>query len=282
MSKVPEGVAPDELLFASRSILIDAVLLLQDHDEGVTVVGAQAVYLHSPSVSLGVAPATSDADIVLNPEVVAHEPEISELMEGAAFKLKDEQQPGLWSRQVELSGGPVGVGVDLLVPAAFAGAGTRAAQMPPHERRTARRVPGLEAALVDRNRKTIEGFGYDTRSVEAWVAGPAALLVAKAYKLAERLQRVEKRPDRLVDKDATDVVRLMVAWGPDDVLDRWEVLDAAQERVASVAALGRQYLLEVFSGRDAPGVEMARRNLAGTGTDVTQIVSGWMDVFQER
>ncbi len=66
--------------------------------------------------------------------------------------------------------------------------------MPPHERKTARRVPGLEAAIVDRDRLTIAGFADDGRSVEAWVAGPAALLVAKAYKLAERLGQADHRP----------------------------------------------------------------------------------------
>ncbi|GAA4742525.1 hypothetical protein GCM10023350_29090 [Nocardioides endophyticus] len=40
---------------------------------------------------------------------------------------------------------------------------------------------------------------------------PGALLIAKSAKLAERVERVEARPDRLVDKDATDVVRLMMA-----------------------------------------------------------------------
>lgn len=280
MSKVPEGVEGDELLLASRSILIDAIFLLQDHDAGVTVVGAQAVYLRSPSVFLGVAPTTSDADIVLNPQLIANEPEISELMEGASFELLDKDQPGLWSRQVQFAGGLAPVGVDLLVPAAFAGEGKRAARMPPHERKTARRVPGLEAAIVDRDRLTIAGFADDGRSVEAWVAGPAALLVAKAYKLAERLGQVDHRPDRLADKDATDVVRLMVAWDPDDVLERWEALDAAQEQIASVAELGRKYLLEVFGGRDAPGLEMARRNLAGTGTDVVRVVQPWMQMFR--
>ncbi len=113
MSKVPEGVEGDELLLASRSILIDAILLLQDHDAGVTVVGAQAVYLRSPSVFLGVAPATSDAAIVLNPQLIANEPKISELMEGASFELLDKDQPGLWTRQVQFAGGLAPVGVDL-------------------------------------------------------------------------------------------------------------------------------------------------------------------------
>jgi len=50
--------------------------------------------------------------------------------------------------------------------------------------------------------------------VPANVAGPAALLVAKAYKIHERSGEVGQR--RLTDKDAGDVVRLMMSnAGPD-------------------------------------------------------------------
>ncbi|HET6497735.1 MAG TPA: hypothetical protein VFH17_01590 [Coriobacteriia bacterium] len=47
----------------------------------------------------------------------------------------------------------------------------------------------------------------DRRSVDVRVAGPAALLVAKLHKVAER----RGTPDRLVDKDALDIYRLLVA-----------------------------------------------------------------------
>ena len=47
----------------------------------------------------------------------------------------------------------------------------------------------------------------DTRTFELNVAGPAALLVAKLHKIGER-QHV---PGRLVDKDAHDIYRLLVA-----------------------------------------------------------------------
>jgi hypothetical protein len=47
----------------------------------------------------------------------------------------------------------------------------------------------------------------DERAVEARVAGPAALLVAKLHKIGER----QESANRLVDKDAYDVYRLLIA-----------------------------------------------------------------------
>jgi hypothetical protein len=55
----------------------------------------------------------------------------------------------------------------------------------------------------------------NTRSIVAEVAGAAALLVAKAHKLHDRV--VAKREGRLDDKDAADIVRLMQTTSPEEV-----------------------------------------------------------------
>ena len=61
-------------------------------------------------------------------------------------------------------------------------------------------------ALVDRSRHTIGALDVaDSRSYEIWIAGPAALLVAKVHKIAERVGS----PARERDKDALDVLRLL-------------------------------------------------------------------------
>ena len=78
-----------------------------------------------------------------------------------------------------------GVSVDLLVPEALGGTGRRGADLGLHGRMVARRAKGMEGALVDRSRHTIAALdSADTRSHEIWVAGPAALLVAKVHKIA--------------------------------------------------------------------------------------------------
>jgi hypothetical protein len=48
---------------------------------------------------------------------------------------------------------------------------------------------------------------HDDRAITVNVAGPAALLVAKLHKLGDR----RSTPGRLLDKDAHDLYRLLVA-----------------------------------------------------------------------
>jgi len=124
-------------------------------------------------------------------------------MTRAGFILNPtSDQPGAW-----LS--PRGVPVDLMVPEALAGSRSRrGARIPPHSPRAARRAVGLEAVVVDHAPMTIHALaGDDTRTFTADVAGPGALLIAKVHKIAER----RTAPDRLLDKDAHDIYRLLVA-----------------------------------------------------------------------
>lgn len=75
-----------------------------------------------------------------------------------------------------------------------------------HGDRTARKVVGLEAALLDNRKMKIGAIEpEDARTFEVAVAGQAALLVAKLHKIAER----EGKPGRIQDKDALDALRLL-------------------------------------------------------------------------
>src|SRR4051812_7342490 len=70
------------------------------------------------------------------------------------------------------------------------GAGRRGARLGPHGNRSARKARGLEAALFDNSTIALEALAPgDDRIIEAAVAGVAALVMAKAHKLGERLQR---------------------------------------------------------------------------------------------
>ena len=93
------------------------------------------------------------------------------------------------------------VAVDLMVAPHQAGttkASARAARLTLHEKLTARIARGLEPALVDNAFVTITALEpSDSRTVELRVAGPAALLTAKAIKISERLEQADNRPDRL-------------------------------------------------------------------------------------
>src|SRR6266516_7162710 len=86
-----------------------------------------------------------------------------------------------------------------------------------------RRAVGLEAALVDHSPMSVTALEpSDTRTFEVEVAGAAALLVAKAHKIHDRLE--SSRPGRAEDKDAADVYRLMQTTSPTDAAHRLAAL----------------------------------------------------------
>jgi hypothetical protein len=65
---------PDALYVAARRVLLDALVALQPHLEGVVLVGAQAIYVHTGEGDLAVAPYTTDGDIALSPADLAAHP----------------------------------------------------------------------------------------------------------------------------------------------------------------------------------------------------------------
>ncbi|MEH1017908.1 hypothetical protein V6U90_33235 [Micromonospora sp. CPCC 206060] len=208
------------LYVAARRVLLDALNALAEHRKAVILAGAQAIYVRTGGATLdvSVAPYTTDADLALDPRVLGANPALKEAMESAGFSLGTE--PGIWQRSVLVAGQEVIVPVDLLVPEALAGKGRRSAQLPSHGANTARRTPGLEAAVADHCDVMITSLepDADDRTVLVPVAGTAALFVAKAHKLHERFRDAGTgRTSRLKPKDASDVIRLMQAESPEQV-----------------------------------------------------------------
>ncbi len=251
----------DPRYVAARRVLLDALFALAPHAEALVLAGAQAVYLHTGDGDLAVAPFTTDADLALDPERLAADPLIEAAMRAAGFELalyEGHVEPGIWTREVDVAGELLLVPVDLIVPeAAATGDGRRGARLGVHGRRAARRASGLEAALVDYAPMTIAALEpADERSLSANVAGPAALLVAKAHKIHDRVQG--GRPERVLDKDAGDVLRLMQTTTPTAVGATLADLAAhPMAGPASTAAL--EYLEALFGRRGRPGIEMAIR-----------------------
>jgi hypothetical protein len=264
VSKVPEGVEDRHGLYVvARRVLLDALVALKDHADAVKVVGAQAVYLRSAEVELSVASYTSDADLGLDPARLADEPLIEAAMTRAGFVRGDVNHAGSWLRSERVGDVVADIAVDLLVPESLSEGGRRSVRIPPHHKMSARRVPGLEAAVVDNDDMPVASLEphADDRVLTARVAGPAALLIAKTYKIHERTN--EPRRDRLTDKDAGDVVRLMMtSYRPSDVAARFRAL-LADERTRATATTGLHYLEDLFGGRATTGVEMAVSALAG-------------------
>lgn len=240
-----------ELLVAARAALLDALEALVEHHDALVLIGAQAIYLHTGAAPVALAEATKDSDLALDPRILGDAPLLEDALERAGFRRDlANPQPGAWAS-------PEGIPVDLMVPEALAGApGRRGARIPPHSRLATRRTTGLEAAMVDHAPMTVTALRPgDDRSARINVAGPAALLISKLHKLGER----QNDQDRLVDKDAHDVYRLLVATDT-------QALDATLRALQADALTSRPtrqaigYLERLFApGPEAPGPRMAGR-----------------------
>ncbi len=192
-----------EQLAATRRALLDALQALQPHLDALVLIGAQAIYLYTGGANVALAETTKDSDLALDVRVLPATPRLEQSMQEAGFRLDpDAPQPGSWLSHD-------GIPVDLLVPEALAGrGGRRGARIPPHSKHAARRARGLEAAVVDHAPMRIGALEpHDPRAWTVRVASPAALLISKVHKVAERVDA----PERLTDKDAHDIYRLLVA-----------------------------------------------------------------------
>ncbi len=190
---------------AARRVLLDALEALDQQQGAMVLVGAQAIYLYTGDADVAIATTTKDSDVALIPARLSAEPTLDAALTSAGFTHdRSTQQPGKWSSAAEFD-----PPIELLVPAGLhGGGGRRGARIPPHSKYAARVVPGLEAAAMSHHSMTVTSLepDQDARAITTRVASPAGLLVAKAYKIGERAATAA---DRLLDKDAHDLGRLM-------------------------------------------------------------------------
>lgn len=243
MSKAPEGVDDYQLTVVARRVLLDGLTALREHLQAITVVGAQAVYLRTEHSRMKSAPYTSDGDLSIDPELLPDEPLVARVLRDAGFDLINDDMPGLWARTETIGGVEVPVELDLLVGSTLS-SGRRAARLRPHDKMTARLVAGLETSVVDRSSMTIHALdGDDDRAITVHVAGPAALLVSKAFKIKERWDDRARRPHRIANKDAGDVYRIMSATAAAEVAASFDSL-ITDPRVGKATDMGLRYLRE--------------------------------------
>ncbi|MBI2709117.1 MAG: hypothetical protein HYX34_05415 [Actinobacteria bacterium] len=244
-------------------MLLDALIALEPHGNAVIVAGAQAIYLHTGMNDIGVAPFTTDGDLALDPTILGEEPELEATMRSAGFETlpQPQGQPGIWTASVTIDGEPQIVPIDLIVPDAVAPpGGRRSARIAPHGPHAARKVKGLEAVLADHAPMTIAALDpSDTRSITVEVAGLAAMLVAKIYKIRDRL--ADNDIDRLSDKDAADVYRIMQTASP---LDLGATLRNLRTHPVAgpVTATAITLMTDLFGSRRGGAIPMAQRSLA--------------------
>lgn len=214
----------------ARRVLLDALVALEGHLDNLILVGAQAVYHHAGEADLNVPLMTTDGDLAVNTRDLADVPEIGTALRAAGFT--PGPNPGHWVTITD-------VAVDLMVVPHQAGttkASARAARLAPHEKLTARIARGLEPALIDNEHVAIAALEPgDTRTFQLRVAGPAALLSAKAIKISERLEQADAQPDRLKQKDALDAFRILQAIDTADLV-RGIAKHTDDEHAAAVTA----------------------------------------------
>ncbi|MGR6998645.1 hypothetical protein ACU686_11985 [Yinghuangia aomiensis] len=255
MSRIPPGVDLDALAVTARRVLLDALDALEPHRDALVVVGAQAVHLRAAGWQLAGASYTSDGDLGLDPRGLAADPQLEEAMRKAGFELRAKDPggvrrlPGIWERTETVGSVQAPVSVDLLVPASLGGRKGNGAQVVGHGRWAANQVAGLEPVLVDHDPMTVTSLApaADPRRIDVNVAGPTALLCSKATKIAERLET----PDRLRDKDAGDVLQIMVATDPEDAAERAaRILEHPDSAAAAATGLAR--LRKLFGAPRSP------------------------------
>ncbi|MGH9316886.1 MAG: GSU2403 family nucleotidyltransferase fold protein [Thermoanaerobaculia bacterium] len=240
--------APDPLYIKAREVLLDALEALGPHRSSLVLVGAQAIYLHTGEADIAVAPFTTDADLIIDPGGLADDPILGDVLRAAGFASGD--QPGQWLKD--------DARVDLMVPEAVAGAGRRGVRLGPHGNRAARKARGLEGALVDRETQEIASFDEGGRRFRILVAGPAALLVSKLHKLAERVED----PSRVKDKDALDILRLLRGVSTQVIAQHLRGL-RQDPRSTEVTSEALQHLERLFARPGAAGSTFAARAAAG-------------------
>lgn len=201
-------------LVQSRSLLLRVLRLLHEQSEALTVLGAHAVFEQTKHiVELPGMDSTHDADVGVAPELLLPKPLLDHVMDSAGLEPASQSRPGVWGLKSE-HGKPLHerLTIDLIAPASVAGTGRRSATVGPHGRRSVSKTNGTELSLIDRQWLTIESFDNNQPSRGCYVAGVAALICAKVYKIHDRLEPTEfaRNPKRFKTKDVVDLFRLFL------------------------------------------------------------------------
>lgn len=281
------GARYDDTVVRSRRLLIDVITALADHRDALTVLGAHAVI----EVTQGLADvppddSTRDGDLGVTPSLLLPFPKLAEVMESLGFEQEYKDRPGIWSplsqRHLNIHARDT---IDLIAPYAVSyeegsRKPTRAARVGGHGKSSVSATRGTELTTVDRELVQLRSFD-DGPGVEAYVAGPSALLCAKAYKLHDRMDATElaRNSERLRPKDFADVYRLMLAIEPEGAAEMF-ARGSSAERIGDAVAVGREYLIQVLSEADYVAQQVAEAwSDVDREADFSEFVAAWRDRF---
>ncbi|MFV0461192.1 MAG: hypothetical protein ACK5MT_20765 [Actinomycetales bacterium] len=248
----------DELeieIVTSRRALIEVVAGLADQREALTVLGGHAVIEVTQGIpGLPRDDTTRDGDLGVIPQLLGDVPNLSARMTELGYEAARPERPGVWSpisqrdRSIHDRDS-----VDLIAPMSLARGdlttdrSIRAARVGAHGRHAVSATRGTELSVLDRQWRTLRSFDGGP-IVDAYVAGPSALVCAKAYKIHDRLDPTELRrnADRLRPKDFADLYRLLLVITPEDAADAF-AQGVADPRISEAVAIGRDYLIEILT-----------------------------------
>ncbi|WP_460945907.1 hypothetical protein [Okibacterium endophyticum] len=216
---------------------------------------------------------TRDGDLGVTPELLNDNPKLSDRMKELGYEAARPERPGVWSpisqrdRNIHARDS-----VDLIAPMALARGNLtssreiRAARVGVHGKHAVSATRGTELSVLDRHLHTLRSFDSGP-TTEAYVAGPSALLCAKAYKIHDRLDPTELRrnAERLRPKDFADLYRLLLVIAPENAAEIFE-RGIADPRIGEAVSLGRNYLLEM---------------LDDSATVASMVADAWGDVSRE-
>lgn len=271
----------------SRRLLITTIVALGEHADAVTVVGAHAVHVW---VQKKWGPidmeSTRDGDLAVNPVLIAEDPKIMELLAGIGLEPARPERPGIYGLVSERAfSWEQRTTVDLLVPETYAGSKGRSARIPGQKSATTRAY-GLELAIHDRTLTKISTTdGAPELTVDVNVAGPAALLIAKAHKVSERLADVEKRPDRLRPKDSGDIALLMMVTDGAEMAETMLKHVAKRPEIRAVVHDGMRYLVAMYSaGNDTIVREHMAASLSARFPEpvIFDAIDSWLASFSAQ
>ncbi len=260
---------------ASRRALIDVIIGLAEHREALTVLGGHAVIEVTQGVpALPPDDTTRDGDLGVIPQLLNDKPDLSARMTELGYEAARPERPGVWSpvsqRDRDIHDRD---SVDLIAPMSLARGGLttnrsiRAARVGAHGKHSVSATRGTELSVLDREWRTLRSFDGGP-TVDAYVAGPSALLCAKAYKIHDRLDPTERRrnADRLRPKDFADLYRLLLVIGPEDAASVF-AQGIANPQIGEAVTLGRDHLVEI---------------LTDAATVASMVADAWGDLTRER
>ena len=275
-------------IITSRRALIDVITGLADQREALTVLGGHAVIEVTQGIpALPPDDTTRDGDLGVIPQLLSDDPNLSARMAELGYESARPERPGVWSpisqrdRSIHDRDS-----VDLIAPMALArgdlttNRSIRAARVGAHGKHAVSATHGTELSVIDRQWRTLRSFDGGP-TVDAYVAGPSALLCAKAYKIHDRLDPTELRrnADRLRTKDFADLYRLLLVIAPEDAASVF-AQGIADSRLSDAVALGGDHLVEILA--DASTVASMVADAWGDASRETEFhahVDGWRRRF---